>query len=114
MPSILITGGTRGIGLALCKAFAQKGWGVATCYHQDEAAAQAARDELSKITQDFLVVKGDVSLEEPVTGLVQAAIEKWGKLDCVIHNAGFTLNARIVNVEEADWDATLGVHLKGA
>jgi 3-oxoacyl-[acyl-carrier protein] reductase len=114
MPSVLITGGTRGIGLALCKAFAQKGWGVVTCYHQDESAAQAARAELSKITQEFLIVKADVSLEEPVTGMVQSAIEKWGKLDCVIHNAGFTLNARIVNVEETDWDATLGVHLKGA
>src|ERR1039457_4454129 len=114
MPSILITGGTRGIGLALCKAFALKGWNVATCYHQDEASAQAAQEELSEITPNFLIVKGDVSLEEPVAGMVTMAIEKWGGLDCVIHNAGFTLNARILNVEEDQWDATLGVHLKGA
>jgi 3-oxoacyl-[acyl-carrier protein] reductase len=114
MPSILITGGTRGIGLALCKAFAQKGWNVATCYHQDEQAAQAAREELSKITANFMVIKADVSLEEPVGFMVQAALDKWGPLDCVVHNAGSTLNARILNVEEYQWDATLGVHLKGA
>jgi 3-oxoacyl-[acyl-carrier protein] reductase len=114
MPSILITGGTRGIGLALCRAFAQKGWNVATCYHQDEEAAQAAKEELSKISPEFLVIKGDVSFEEPVTQMVQAAMDKWGKLDCVIHNAGSTLNARILNVEEDQWDTTLGVHLKGA
>jgi 3-oxoacyl-[acyl-carrier protein] reductase len=112
--SILITGGTRGIGLALCKAFARKGWQVASCYHEDEASAQAARDEMSKLTQDFLLLKGDVSLEEPVGEMVKAVIEKFGRLDCVIHNAGFTLNARLLDVEEGQWDATMSVHLKGA
>ncbi|HXL72653.1 MAG TPA: SDR family oxidoreductase, partial [bacterium] len=39
---------------------------------------------------------------------------KWGRLDCVIHNAGSTQNARLINVEESQWDETLDVHLKGA
>lgn len=114
MPSILITGGTRGIGLTLCKTFAEKGWQVASCYHEDEAAARAARDEMSKLAPDFLLLKGDVSLEEPVGEMVKAAVEKFGRLDCVVHNAGFTLNARLLNIEEDQWEATMGVHLKGA
>ncbi len=114
MSTILITGGTRGIGLDLCKAFAQRDWNVATCYHQDEQAARIAQEELSKITTNLIMVKADVSLEEPVAQMVQAALDKWGKLDCVIHNAGSTINARILNVKEDEWDATLGVHLKGA
>src|SRR5947209_4607437 len=114
MPSILITGGTRGIGLALCKAFAQKGWDVSTCYHQDEESAKSAAAELSQITANFSVVKCDVSKEEPVNDLVRRTVEIGGGLDCVIHVAGATWNARLVNVEESQWDDTLDVHLKGA
>jgi 3-oxoacyl-[acyl-carrier protein] reductase len=112
--SILITGGTRGIGLSLCKTFLQAGWQVATCYHQDEADAQKAKDEFSVISSNFSIVKCDVTQETSVAGLVQEAIGQWGKLDCVIHNAGSTQNARLINVEEAQWDETLDVHLKGA
>ncbi|HEY5039173.1 MAG TPA: SDR family oxidoreductase [bacterium] len=114
MPSILITGGTRGIGLAFCQAFLSRGWNVTTCYHQDEVSAGIARDELSKLSPNFSIVKCDVSKEGPVSELVQTALEKGGGLDCVIHNAGATWNARVLNVEEAQWDDTMGVHLKGA
>jgi 3-oxoacyl-[acyl-carrier protein] reductase len=114
MPSILITGGTRGIGLSLCKAFAQKGWAVSTCYHQDEESASQAEKELSALPPPFLITKCDVSVESEVSVLVQSTLEKHGSLDCVIHNAGATWNARLLNVEEAQWDATLEVHLKGA
>src|SRR5580692_5222853 len=114
MPAVLVTGGTRGIGLALCRAFAQKGWAVATCYHQDEESAAQFSQELSDLTPQFSISKCDVSVESEVSRLVQTAWEEWGGLDCVIHNAGATWNARLLNVEEAQWEATLGVHLKGA
>jgi 3-oxoacyl-[acyl-carrier protein] reductase len=114
MPSILITGGTRGIGFSLCRAFAEKGWKVLTCYHRDEDSAKTAQEFLAKISPEFTLLKADISLEEPTSRLVQTAVEKWGGLDCVIHNAGSTQNARILNIEEDSWDATLGVHLKGA
>jgi 3-oxoacyl-[acyl-carrier protein] reductase len=113
-PSILITGGTRGIGLALVKNFLQKGWKVTTCYHENEADAEKARQELSTISADLSLVKSDITQESSVSALVQGAIEKWGRLDCVIHNAGSTQNNRLTNVEEAEWDETLNVHLKGA
>ncbi len=112
--SILITGGTRGIGLALCKAFLHNGWQVTTSYHQDESDAQKAKEELSAIGSLFSIVKSDITQEAAVAELVQGALGQWGKLDCVIHNAGSTHNARLVNVEETDWKETLDVHLKGA
>jgi 3-oxoacyl-[acyl-carrier protein] reductase len=114
MPVLLISGGTRGIGLTLSKAFARKGWAVATCYHQDEEAARQFSGELASITSQFSITKCDVSQAGQVESLVAGVMEKWGRLDCLIHNAGATWNARIVNVEEPQWDATQAVHLKGA
>lgn len=114
MPVVLITGGTRGIGLALAKSFAKVGWSVAACYHADEDSAARASQELSALTRDFSLAKCDVSKEEEVGALVKGILEKWGRLDCAIHNAGATWNARILNVEEKEWDATMAVHLTGA
>jgi 3-oxoacyl-[acyl-carrier protein] reductase len=114
LPSILITGGTRGIGLALCEAFAREGWGVSTCYHQDEASAAAAREKLSALTGDLLLAKADVTQVEGASGLVERAVERWGSLDCLVHNAGATWNARLLNIEQTQWEDTLAVHLKAA
>jgi 3-oxoacyl-[acyl-carrier protein] reductase len=114
MPNILITGGTRGIGLALAESFAQKGWKVAVCYHQDEASAQTAREKLASYPVPGEVLRCDVSQGEPVEEMIQGLMDRWGILDAVIHNAGATWNARIPNIDEAQWEDTLGVHLKGA
>lgn len=114
MSSILITGGTRGIGLALCETFARAGWKVSTCWHQDEEAAKAAQDRLSALTQDLHLERADVTKEPDAAGLVGRAVEKWGSLDCLIHNAGATWNARLLNIEEGQWEDTLAVHLKAA
>jgi len=113
-PSVLITGGTRGIGLALVKNFLQNGWSVSTCYHQDEEDAKKAQVELSAVGTQFSITKNDITQEASVIQLIQDTLAKWGRLDCVIHNAGSTQNARLINVEESQWDETLDVHLKGA
>lgn len=114
MPSVLITGGTRGIGLAFGKAFLQKGWKVTACYHEDEAAAGEAAREMAAIGPGHSLVRCDVAQADSVGQMVEETREKWGSLDCVIHNAGATWNARILNIEEEQWDGTMDVHLKGA
>ena len=114
MPVVLITGGTRGIGLAFGKAFARQGWSVAACWHEDEESARQASRELSSLSPSFHLAKCDVSNGEQVGVLVEEVLGKWGSLDCAIHNAGATWNARVLNVEEKEWDATMGVHLSGA
>src|SRR5580692_622023 len=113
-PSVLITGGTRGIGLALVKKFLQKKFFVSTCYHEDEEDAKKAQDELSVFGPNFSITKNDITQELSLNQFVQDALLKWGRVDCVIHNAGSTQNSRLINVEESQWNETLDVHLKGA
>lgn len=114
MPTVLITGGTRGIGLALGKAFAQKGWTVEACYHQDEESASEARQALQALNPSCRITRCDVGKTPEVQSWVEQALERHSSIDCAIHNAGVTHNARLVNVEESQWDETLQVHLKGA
>lgn len=114
MPTVLITGGTRGIGLALGKAFAQKGWSVEACYHQDEASALEAGQTLQALNPSCRITRCDVGKVSEVQSWVEQALERHPALECAIHNAGTTHNARLVNTEEAQWDDTLQVHLKGA
>lgn len=114
MPVLLISGGTRGIGWGIVRAFARAGWAISTCYHEDETSARRARDELAAFTSDFLIHKADVTDASQLTDWIEETRGRFGPLDCVIHNAGSTRNARLVNVEEADWDATLAVHLKAS
>lgn len=114
MPTILITGGTRGIGFALAQAFAQKGWAVEACYHQDEVSASHARETLKKINPACEITRCDVARASEVQAWVQDVLGRRTTIECAIHNAGVTHNARILNIEEAQWDETLQVHLKGA
>jgi 3-oxoacyl-[acyl-carrier protein] reductase len=114
MPTVLITGGTRGIGLALGKTFAQKGWTVETCFHQDEVSAQQANETLKTINPDFEVTPCDVTQAPQVQAWLEGVLARRSSIECAIHNAGITINARLLNLEESQWDATLDVHLKAA
>jgi 3-oxoacyl-[acyl-carrier protein] reductase len=114
MPVVLITGGTRGIGLELARAFARAGWALSTCYHEDEASALTAQTQLSALSDQTWVSQVDVTVPEEIQAWVKASQERFQSIDCVIHNAGFTHNTRLINTEEMDWDATLSVHLRAA
>jgi 3-oxoacyl-[acyl-carrier protein] reductase len=117
--SVVITGASGGLGSAMASAFASAGYDVLLNYNRDkdgaETAAQAVRDR----GRDALVMQGDVSSWADVSAMVAAAVDRWGKLDCLVNNAGgayrWVGNAGIpiVDLEEDAWDGTLEVNLKG-
>ena len=104
MKTVLVTGGVRGIGLAVCEAFLKKGYRVCACYSKDENSAKIAREKGIETYQ------ADVSKGEAVRALFQAV----GKVDILVNNAGVALFKQIQDVTEEEIDALLSVNLKGA
>ncbi|MCX7273369.1 MAG: SDR family NAD(P)-dependent oxidoreductase [Burkholderiales bacterium] len=113
---VLITGAASGIGLAACSRFLRAGWSViATDYN--EAAGLAQLPGWTALRQDgeqvhFLRV--DVSVEADVAAAVAFAMERVGRLDCVINNAGIGgAFGPITDIEVDDWDTTFSVLVRG-
>ncbi|MGN0449704.1 MAG: 3-oxoacyl-[acyl-carrier-protein] reductase [Ruminococcus sp.] len=109
----VVTGGSRGIGLAIATKLAQGGANIAILYVGDESEGIKAKEELSqygtKVEQYFC----DVSDFEASQKVVEQVIEEFGGIDFLINNAGITRDKLILNMEEKDFDAVIGVNLKG-
>jgi len=98
---ILITGGSRGIGKAIAKAFAKHGACVAISYNTNLQAAHETIDSL--LGGPHLVIQADVSQPDSVKQLIDTVISKFGKLDIVVNNAGIINDLRIDKVDYATW-----------
>ena len=110
---VLVTGGTRGIGLACAKAFAHRGATLALAYRDDREAARAALTSLDG--QGHLTLAGDLAETEFAAELVTQAVEGLGGLDILVNNAGIFLDQPIDGVDFDDWQVswqrTLAVNL---
>ena len=106
--TVLITGATRGIGLALAKKFKSEGYNVvSTCVSSINSI-----EELKK--QNIDIIKADVSSFNEMNGVFEYAKNKYGKIDVVINNAGIALNQKfILDVTEDEFDRIINVNLKG-
>ena len=109
----VVTGGSRGIGLEIATKLAQGGANIAILYVGDESEGIKAKEELlqygTKVEQYFC----DVSDFEASQKVVEQVIEEFGGIDFLINNAGITRDKLILNMDEKDFDAVIGVNLKG-
>lgn len=109
----IITGGSRGIGAAIVRAFAEEGANVAFCHlADDEEAARTAR-EASEGSQSVYAAECDVSDEAAVAEFVRAAEAKQGTTDILVNNAGISIAQAFEDISLPDFDRILGVHLRG-
>lgn len=109
----VITGGSRGIGLAIARKLAEGGANIAILYVGDESEGLKAKEELlqygTKVEQYFC----DVSDFEASKQAVDKVIEDFGGIDILVNNAGITRDKLVLNMDEKDFDAVIGVNLKG-
>ncbi|MCF8463476.1 MAG: 3-oxoacyl-[acyl-carrier-protein] reductase [Flavobacteriales bacterium] len=108
----LVTGGTRGIGKGICQKFAQEGATVVFTYLSSEEKAHAFVKELSANGVEAMAVKSDASNSEQTEQLINQIVEKYGRLDVVVNNAGITRDNLLMRMKEEDWDAVIDTNLK--
>ena len=109
----MVTGGSRGIGRAICLKFAQLGAKVAVNYNANAAAAQAVVDAIKALGKsDALAIKGDVSKVEEAGKVLKATTDAFGRLDILVNNAGTTRDNLLALMKEEDWDTVLNTNLK--
>jgi 3-oxoacyl-[acyl-carrier protein] reductase len=110
----VVTGGTRGIGLAIGKRLVRDGYDLVVSYRGDEEAAANAKTELDQLGRTIEVIAADVSTADGAGSLIESAVKKLGHIDVLINNAGITRDNLLMRMNEDDWDAVLTTNLKGA
>lgn len=111
--SVLVTGGTKGIGKGIARVFARSGANVVIT-GRDEAAAAATATELTALGGGTVsYVLGDVADAAACRAMVAAAVERNGGLDVLCANAGIFPDAKLADMTEADIDLVLGTNVKG-
>ncbi|HMB93748.1 MAG TPA: 3-oxoacyl-[acyl-carrier-protein] reductase [Rhodothermales bacterium] len=110
--SVLVTGGTRGIGRAIVEAFAEAGARVAFTYRSSTDEAEALKQSLQESGTEVLVFQGDAADSEAANAAVQGVLNAWGTLDVLVNNAGITRDNLMLRMSEDDWDAVINTNLK--
>lgn len=109
MKTVLITGGSRGIGRACAELFAANGYNVAFTYKNSENDAKSLAESINA-----LAIRADSEVESDVIGAVKATLSEYGKIDCLINNAGISSFSLFTDLTLDEWQKTINVNLTGA
>lgn len=110
----LVTGGSRGIGRAVCLELARRGANVAVNYAGNARAAEETAAACRELGVQAFAVQADVSDSAAAGAMVKAVIERFGRLDILVNNAGITRDKLALHMKNEDLDAVLDTNLKGA
>lgn len=111
-----VTGGTRGIGAAICRSFAQQGADVAAGFSgNQERAEMFAQDFAGAYPESHMTVhRGDIANADDCRRTVAEVIEQHGRLDILVNNAGITVDRTVLKMSDEDWRRVIEVNLSGA
>ena len=111
--TVFVTGASRGIGKEVALKYAENGYDVIINYVSDKTDVEALEKEFKEKGADTLILKADVSNSEEVQNVVDKAIEKFGKIDVLVNNAGITRDNLLMRMSEEEFDKVLEINLKG-
>jgi NAD(P)-dependent dehydrogenase (short-subunit alcohol dehydrogenase family) len=110
----IVTGGSQGIGEAICRAYAREGARVAVVNARKPELGQAVARSILEAGGTARAFQCDVSRRGPVQTLVEQVTAGWGPVDILVSCAGVMINKPIEGYTEADWDLTVDTNMKGA
>lgn len=108
----LVTGGSKGIGAAVCAELSSLGAKVAINYSSDSAAADAVVAKLGG-SENAIAIKANAADVKDIERMVQETVDKWGKIDILMPNAGVMMMRDLEHTSEEDWDRMFAVNVKG-
>jgi len=110
----VVTGGSRGIGRAVCLKLAGLGANVVFSYAGNEAAAEETRAACEALGVKAEAVRGDVGDALAVQNLIDTAVKSFGRIDILVNNAGITRDGLLMRMKEEDFDEVIRTNLRGA
>ena len=108
----LVTGASRGIGAAIAKKLAARGFMVIINYGHSSAAAEEVKNQIEQASGQAVLMQGDVSSGDDVDRMFKDIKKTWGRLDDLVNNAGINRDTLLVRMKEDQWDAVLSTDLK--
>ena len=111
---VIVTGASRGIGREIAKSLAKKGLKVIANYNKSEEAAKDLKKELEQEKIEIDIVKADVSKREEAKKLAKYALDKYGKIDILINNAGISEYKLFTDETDEDWNKIINTNLYSA
>jgi 3-oxoacyl-[acyl-carrier protein] reductase len=109
----LVTGGSRGIGRAICLELARKGCNIVLCYAGNEIAAQETAAQCGALGQEVLTIQCAVGDSQQVKHMMETAVKRFGRIDILVNNAGITRDSLMLTMKDEDFDAVLDTNLRG-
>ncbi len=111
---VIVTGASRGIGREIAKRLAKKGLKVIANYNKSQKEAEELQEELRKEGQEIDIVKADVSKREEARKLAEFTLNKYGKIDILINNAGISEYKLFTDETDEDWNKIINTNLYSA
>lgn len=110
---VLVTGGSRGIGKETALKFAENGYDVVINYVSEKTDIEGLKQEFQEKGAETLIFKADVTNSMQVDEFIKQVIEKFGKIDVLVNNAGITKDNLLMRMSEEEFDKVIEVNLKG-
>ena len=112
--TVLITGGAKGIGKAMTEVFAEEGYNVLTNFNKSEQSAEELYVRLKARDLSVEKYKANVTDRQQVKDMVKYCLERFGRIDILINNAGIAQDKLFTEITDEDWDMMINTNLKSS